>query len=257
MLYTDCMKSLRVLLAQLGFDETQAMLFTEISNTGPVTVLELSRTTGIKRTTVHFHIEQLLERGLLTEGVRRGRRVVTAVDLKKLSEIIDTQRQQVSALERSLEKVLQEASSAGTKEQSLGIQFSVEDGIQAVASVYHDALDSGEVYSYIDLVKIDGIDEVRMKLFQDIALRSSVYSYRELYYSRDAALPSYAKKMKPYRPFVFARTQVKLSGSVVGVVCFDQTTAFIVRDTEWKVVRLSQGMVTQLLMGLFDQLFSS
>ncbi|MCC7303943.1 hypothetical protein IT418_00800, partial [bacterium] len=112
------MKSLRQLLTQLGFDDVQSQLYLEIANNGPVTVLELSRTTPVKRTTVHFHVEQLIARGLVVEGVRRGRRVLTAVSLEKLSGIIEEQKQQVAAMEKSLVRVVKEAATPGTNEQS-------------------------------------------------------------------------------------------------------------------------------------------
>ncbi len=248
------MKSLLVLLNQLGFDESQSQLYMEIANTGPITVLELSRNTDIKRTTVHFHVEQLIARGLVAEGVRRGRRVLTAVSIDKLADVVAEQRQQVVAMEKSLERIVKEAAS-GSNDQSYGIGFVVEDGVSAIDRVYKEAMDAGDVLSYMDLVRMDGLHDIRMKLLSDVALRQSVYSFKELYYSRDPGVPEYTKKIKTFKPFKFARTQVKLAGSVVNVLVYDKTVAFVVRDTEWKVIKLSQPMVSQLVAGIMESLF--
>lgn len=248
------MKSLLMLLNQLGFDEIQSQLYLEIANTGPLTVLELSRSSSVKRTTVHFHVEQLIAKGLVTEGVRRGRRVLSAVSLEKLSQIVDEQKQQVVAMERSLERVIKEASESGNNDKSYGIGFVIEDGIPAVERVYKEAMLVGDVVSYVDLVRLDGLHEIRTKLFEDVSLRQSVYSFNELYYSRDPGVPEYAKKLKAYKPFRFSRTQVKLSGNVVNVIIFEKTVTIIIRDTEWKVIKLTQGIVAQLLIGLMESI---
>jgi hypothetical protein len=121
--------------------------------------------------------------------------------------------------------------------------------------VYKEAMVSGDIISYVDLVRIDGMHEVRAKLFQEVSLRQSVYSFKELYYSRDPGVPEYAKKLKIFKPFQFVRSQVKLSGNVVNVIVFEKTVAIIVHDTEWKVIRLTQGIVAQLLVGMMESVF--
>jgi predicted transcriptional regulator len=246
------MKSLLMLLRQLGFDDAQSQVYMDIANSGPVTVLELSRSTTIKRTTVHFYVEQLLQKGLIVEGVRRGRRVLSAVSLEKLRQVVEEQKQQVAIMERSLEKVIVEMASSGSGDQSYGVGFVVEDGVVAIERVYRDAFECGEVVSYIDVLNLDGLQDIRMKLFADVALRQSLYSFKELYCARDPGFPDYAKKLKAFKPFVFTRTGVKLAGNVVNVLVFDKTVAIIVRDTEWKVVRLTQGIVAQLLAGMME-----
>lgn len=249
------MKSLLMLLNQLGFDEAQSQLYVEISATGPITVLELSRSTGIKRTTVHFHVEQLIARGLVTEGVRRGRRVLMAVSTEKLAQIVESQKQQVVALEKSLERVIKESTEHTGNEHLYGIGFSVEDGAVAVEKVYRDAMEAGDVVSYLDLLRVDGLSDIRTKLFTDVSLRQSVYSFRELYVARDPGMPEYIKKLKAYKPFKFSRTQLKLSGNVVNIIVFDKVVAIIVRDSEWKVIRITQPVVAQLVSGMIDVCF--
>lgn len=246
------MKSLLMLLRQLGFDDAQSQVYMDIANTGPVTVLELSRSTNVKRTTVHFYVEQLLQKGLITEGVRRGRRVLSAVSLEKLRQVVEEQKQQVAVMERSLEKVIKEMSTSGNGDQSYGAGFVVEDGAKAMEQVYREAMECGEVVSYVDVLKLDGLQDIRMKLFTDVALRQSLYSFKELYCARDPGFPDYARKLKAFKPFVFTRTGVKLAGNVVNVLVFDKTVAIIVRDTEWKVLKLTQGVVAQLLAGMME-----
>ncbi|MFZ6022692.1 MAG: helix-turn-helix domain-containing protein [Patescibacteria group bacterium] len=246
------MKSLLMLLSQLGFDEAQSQLFTEIASTGPLTVLELSRTTNIKRTTVHFHVEQLISKGLVTEGVRRGRRVLVAVNTDRLAEIVEVHRMQVAAMEKSLARVLRDATEAGTGDQSYGVGFVVEDGVNALERIYKEALESGEVLSYLDVAKLDGLHDIRMELLNDISLRSSLYSFKELFYARDPGQPEYVKKLKAYKPFQCIRSSVKLSGNVVNILVFEKTVAFIVRDTEWKVIRVTQGLLAPFVANMLE-----
>lgn len=49
---------------------------------------------------------------------------------------------------------------------------------------------------------------------------------------------------------------MKLAGSVVNVLVFDGIVAIIVRDTEWKVIKISQGLVSQLLGGMMEAMFT-
>lgn len=248
------MKSLLTLLRQLGFDEVQSQLYVEIATTGPLTVLELSRTSNIKRTTVHFHIEQLLSKGLVEEGVRRGRRVLTAVNIERLTQLVEEQKQQVQAIERSLERVVKDMATASGGGQSYGIGFSVEDGTEAIEKIYREAIENGEIISYVDSLRLDGLHDIRSKLFQNVSVRQSIFSFKELYYARDPGLPEYTKKLKVFKPFSFSRTGVKLAGTVVNVLVFDGIVAIIVRDTEWKVIKISQGLVSQLLSGMMEAL---
>ena len=250
------MKSLLTLLRQLGFDDIQAQVYSEVHEMGPITVLELSRNTGIKRPTVHFHVEQLLERGLLNEGIRRGRRVVTAVDPEVFSKIIDEQKQQVKMLENSLNKMVSEMKESGSDSMSYGMGFCLEDGVGAVERVYSDAMTAGEVFAYIDVSRIDGLTDIRAKLFGDVALRQSVYSYKELYYSRDPGAPEYLKKLRVYKPFTFTKSSVKLQGKIVNILCFEKTVAIITKDVEWKVMRITQPMVAQFIAALVESMFT-
>lgn len=251
------MKSLLMLLSQLGFDEAQSQLFVEIVSTGPLTVLELSRTTNIKRTTVHFHVEQLIARGLVTEGVRRGRRVLMAVSTDRLAEIVEEHKVQVAAMEKSLERVLREVTETGTGDQSYGVGFVVEDGVKALDRVYREAIESGEVVSYLDVAKLDGLQDIRANLFNDVSLRTSLYSFKEVYYSRDPGQHEYVKKLKAYKPFHCVRASVKLSGNVVNILVYEKVVAIIVRDTEWKVIKITQGILAPFVACLLEQCVSN
>lgn len=78
-------------LNKLGFDATEAALFLTLSENGPMTILQASRTAHIERTKLYRIAEGLSQRGLIEEQIDHRKRVLQAVDLHTIELLINEQ----------------------------------------------------------------------------------------------------------------------------------------------------------------------
>jgi len=66
-------------LRQLGFSEIETKLYLALLESGPISVKDLAELTHIKRTTAYFHIDLLVEKGLLIRVVNGSHKQVAAI----------------------------------------------------------------------------------------------------------------------------------------------------------------------------------
>lgn len=247
------MKTLETLLLRLGFDELQSKIYSEVYFQGPLTVLEISSITGIKRPTVHFHVEQLLERKLLKAAVRQGRRVLVAESPEAFVTLVNEQKEQLQKTEHSLDRVIGETRSLLERKSIRGVSILVDEGLPSVIALYQEALAYGEVYSYIDIERSEEIVEVRRSLFDEALLQKKLDLFSEQYVTKSSDLPVYVKKLSVFQPFSFARTAVKLQGNIANILLFAGSVIMITKETDWKVMKLDQPLLVQFIKGLLQR----
>lgn len=241
------MKTLERLIQKLGVEEIQAKLYAEIYFQGETTVLELSRLTDIKRPTVHFNIEQLIEKGFITEAVRQGRRVLVAKDPSSFVTLVQQRKAEILETENYLGKVISEVASLNSRESNRAVSLLVDEGIDIVKQIYQEALEYGEVSSYFDVEKGRELNTLRNQLFSNIGIRAHLSNFSELFYSREVAVPEHVKNYRNLDMFNFSRTTVKLYGNATNVLVYGKEVVIITKESDWKIMKLTQPVLSMFI----------
>jgi predicted DNA-binding transcriptional regulator len=248
--YTNDMKTMERLLLQLGFEEIQAKLYAEVFFKGKSTVLELAAATGIKRPTVHFHVEKLLEKGILKNAVKGGRRVLVAEELQSFATLVEDQKQHAVRLERSLDKMLAEMSALSSVSAGNGLSVHCEFGADAVQLILEKAYEYGEVCLYSDYSRLGELIKLKDNMLFDTKQRSSLESYTELV-SDEMKSREYAKRASVFSNVTVKVTQLRVQSDLALLMVFESKVVIVKRYADWQVLILDQPILADFLKSIF------
>jgi len=132
------------ILSNLGLSENESKVYLAAISLGPATILQISRASQMKRTTVYSVIESLKQKGLIIVEIKGWKTKFVAENPTKLESIIEKRRQE-------FKKNLPEFVSLYNLGESGGA-IKYYEGLEAVKTVYEDLLK--EVKSHDDYLVI-------------------------------------------------------------------------------------------------------
>jgi sugar-specific transcriptional regulator TrmB len=81
-----------------GLSETEAKIYLAVLELGETVVSRIAKKSGVKRTTVYLSLENLKEKGLLSQIKKHGRPYYYAEDPRKLEELLEEKKNKISKL---------------------------------------------------------------------------------------------------------------------------------------------------------------
>ncbi|MDD5396910.1 MAG: helix-turn-helix domain-containing protein [Candidatus Moranbacteria bacterium] len=142
-------------LKKLGLSQKEAQLYLVALETGPSTVARLAQKSGLKRGTIYEFLGEMLEKGILEMSISGKRKLYAAVEPKKLSKIIDRQKEILENLLPDL-SLLTIGSSAKPK-----IKF--YEGREGMLSVFYDIFELPEGGEILGFATYEGIHNLFSK----------------------------------------------------------------------------------------------
>lgn len=97
-------------LNELGFSSEESSIYLCLLERGPLSILHTSKFTGIERTKLYRMIDLLKDRGLIEEKLAFKSRVIKAVPIEKIEEMVDEKIKQSKNLQNNLENFKKEIS---------------------------------------------------------------------------------------------------------------------------------------------------
>lgn len=140
-------------LEKLELTELEAKLYLALLESGPITVRDLARKTGIGRTTSYPYIDLLMDKGLIMKIVKGVHILVSVTPLEEsLHQIIEKKAKKVNSIQNEFPEIIQ------TIKTFLPVGNDIEDaeityyrGKQGVKKIYDDALSGKELHLYVNL----------------------------------------------------------------------------------------------------------
>ena len=134
------------LIQTLGLSEQEAAVYLAALELGQAHIQDISRKSGVKRTSIYNFIDTLKERQLLSEIKKGKRRLYSAVSPHHL---VDEQKSKVSSLERLVPQLLAIQNSVRDKPRVMFFE-----GIEGIKEIYRITLrDKQIIYAWEDLDK--------------------------------------------------------------------------------------------------------
>lgn len=239
------MKKVVDYLQELGLTEIEAKVYQGLFETGPTTVKDLAEHIKLKRITTHFNVENLIEKGLITQTTVGSRRQIVAEPPDKLDYLIDEKENQLHSLRNDFENIVQTLSTTSSQQAGEHIQIEYYEGKNAVQSVYKEILKAKKIYAFVNFNKIPIVFPENPSLFQK-ALEAD--SEREIWdiFEVTSETKALAKKIEKRHHYCFFPPNVTLSD--FDFMIFDQSVAMIYLhiDKPYAIVSHSKAMATGL-----------
>lgn len=134
-------------LSDIGLNDQEASTYLSMLSLGPTSVILISRSTGLKRTTTYHVLDSLVQRGLVVLEMNGLKKNFVALHPEKLHTIL---KSQVLKFETQLEELV---SLYNNRTTNLGIRTHL--GINAVKHIYEDILDEVNIGSEYLVVSDD------------------------------------------------------------------------------------------------------
>lgn len=172
-------KNVLTYLQEFGLNDKEIVIYLSLLKYGPNTIMDLARKTGIKRSTTHNNVEELIKKGLVSQTNYGERRMVIAEDPDKLKFLLEQRKWEVSKLERNMDGIVEEIYNSIPKaKENTNVEVKYYNELKDIRSVYEETLTANEVYSYVNLDKYYEIFPDPIGL-QQKALKSNIK--REVY----------------------------------------------------------------------------
>lgn len=144
-------------LSEFDLTEKEIVVYLTLLRTGPNTIMNLARETGIKRSTTHNNVEELVNKGLVTQTNYGERRMVVAEEPEKLKFLIEQKKWEINKVEKNLESIvsmIQELIPSHLGKNKAEVKYC--EGKKNVQAIYSEVLASKSIKAFVnaDIVKI-------------------------------------------------------------------------------------------------------
>lgn len=240
------MKKLINYLKQLGLTELEAKLYEGLLELGPSSVMELAKYTGIKRITVHFNINNLIEKGLVAQTIQGSRRQITAESPEKLEYLIEQEENKIKKIRSDFSVIMQTISNNLSRTKTgENIQIKYYEGKKALESVYKKVLTAKKIYSFVNINQIRTLLPQNTGLFKKAIDEDPDKEIWEIFEASEQTRKYVDKANKRYHYCFFPQN---ISFSSFDFMIFDENIAMVYIHPEkpYAIVTHSPAMAAGL-----------
>lgn len=131
---------------KLGFSEVEARIYITLVKCGRLSLLELSRKTGVERTYLYRLVPGLVERGLLVEAVAQKAKVVEAARPEQIERMVSEQVSLSEELTREYAEFEKQVSNSPALPETAVRYYRGVAGIKQI--LWNELKAKGEILSY-------------------------------------------------------------------------------------------------------------
>src|SRR5436190_18923898 len=183
------MKQIIDYLEQLDLSEFEAKLYLTLLQNGHLSIRELAKKAGIKRTTAYLHIDHLIEKGLVTELIKGSRKYLAAQDLEEnLKYLIEKKIQTAKTVQQEFTQIVQTIKeSLPQVKPSTDAEIIYFKGKNAVKKIYEGAFNGKEIRSYVKVEETPELSPDNVVLFKNAFNKNKKLKMWEIIYESPRA----------------------------------------------------------------------
>ncbi len=231
------MRNIKDKLNKLGLKEKETDIYLSILSMGKGTITDISKKSGIKRTSIYQYLDHLLQEGLLFQTAVKKRIFYVPENPKKIIKILENKKDEIDKKKREVEKILPNLESLyamSLTKPSINF-YEGRDGIKAV---YDEIVSNHKnIYSFFsprkffELISYEENDELLIKLFNSGGMLYNLVEKSDETAKR-LALDKYKKFVKnKVLPDKFKfDSDLLIGNNVVVMISFDNLIAVIIQD---------------------------
>ncbi|MBN1374016.1 hypothetical protein JW962_01635 [Candidatus Dojkabacteria bacterium] len=228
------------LLNEFGLSDTETVIYLGLLQKGISTVLEISRYTGVNRATVHLNIENLRQKGLVTQTKQgRGkRRQIIAEPPERLGDILAQRRLELETTKKNYDTMLSDLKALIPRvDENTSAEIKYYEGNQEVSYIYDEALKANEFRAYVNASELAKYFPANVPDFLERHKARTEMQIWEIMEMTPESI-EYAKKM-PKERYFYKFIPKGTSLSVIDYMIFDSKVAIVNLD------RNTSGLIIQ------------
>jgi sugar-specific transcriptional regulator TrmB len=161
---------METLLTKLSLSKVETQIYLSLYQKSPSTVLDISKNTGLARTSTYRHLEKMIERGLIEEILLENTKVYKPGKPQILDSLVYKKKEDVQIMEELLPQVKDSLYSENNKPPDTQVRFyKSKNGIE---HLIWNSLNSKEIVGYT------------FKTFEDMIGEEAALTIREEMYSK-------------------------------------------------------------------------
>jgi HTH-type transcriptional regulator, sugar sensing transcriptional regulator len=244
-------------LLDFGLSEREITLYLTLLKTGPNTIMNLSRETGIKRSTTHNNVEELIKKGLVSQTNYGERRMVIAEDPDKLQFLLEQKKYKMKKMETNLPTFISSITSLIPVDKDHNkVEVKYYEGKDNVQIIYKEAFSSSELRSIVNLEATALAFPDNKNLFLDEHAKNKNLKVWEIVEDSGTTLQlaeMYGKKSN----FKFKATNKILNLHNVNTLIFDNKIALISLKDNITATIIENNDYYMVMKGIFDMLWTA
>jgi len=226
-------KPIKNFLLDFGLTDKEITVYLCLLKTGPNTIMNLARETGIKRSTTHNTVEELIKKGLISQTNYGERRMVVAEDPKKLEFLMEQKRWDIKKLEDNLPDMVKSIyESVPQAKANTAVEVKYYQGKNEVRYVYELSLKADKVYSFADLEKYYEIYPGTVDLWKNALDKNEKREVWDLLVDSTMAREINQKKHARYHAKFLPKADFYAGFGFSDYIIFDDKVAIIQLDAE-------------------------
>jgi len=221
------MEKINKFLKQLELSDIEAKIYITLLESGPTTVRELAEAIDIKRTTTYTYINQLIEKGLITEVMKGFHKQIAANQPENLQFLIEKRLETAVTLQKNFPDILKTMGTIMPQtKNSEETEIKYFKGINGVKTIYEEAINSNEIRSYANLIEVRNLFPNNFNIFEEALKKRSKLKIYEII----GDTPDSIKNINlPYRykryQYKFISSDVKLASA--DILIYDNRVSII------------------------------
>lgn len=179
----------RELLQELGLSAKESQTYLSLLQLGQATVVQVSRSTGLKRPTVYLVLDELIKHGYAATVLHEKKKIYIALPPERLQDAFERKRE-------ALQNLLPQLSALyNTKIAKPAVQLF--EGSKAIIGVYENIVKSGEkeILSFFSPEIVSSKADESFKLFARMLKDNPRIKSREMIYTKNKE-HSYLKNVR-------------------------------------------------------------
>lgn len=244
-------------LLDFGLSEREITLYLTLLKTGPNTIMNLSRETGIKRSTTHNNVEELIKKGLVSQTNYGERRMVIAEDPDKLQFLLEQKKYKMKKMESNLPSFINSiASLIPVNKDNNKVEVKYYEGKDNVQIIYKEAFSSAELRSLVNLEASALVFPDNKNLFLEEHSKNKNLKVWEIVENSEATL-KLAGMYGKISNFKFKSTNKILNLHNVNTLIFDNKIALISLKDNVTATIIENNDYYMVMKGIFDMLWTA
>lgn len=220
-------KPVKNFLMDFGLTDKEVTVYMALLKSGPNTIMNLARETGIKRSTTHNTVEELVKKGLVSQTNYGERRMVVAEDPKKLEFLLEQQKWDMRKLEDNLGEIVKAIyETVPQVKENTKVEVKYYQGKEGTANIYRNAFSSKELRSYVNLAASSKAFPENKEIFLEMQKRNKDLIVKEIVEKSQESL-ELAEYYKGMSNFQYKATEKIKTLSSINTLIFDGKVALI------------------------------
>ncbi len=225
-------------------------------DSGPISVRDLAEVTNIKRTTAYFHIDLLVEKGLVIRVVNGSKKQIAPAQPKDgLQFLVEQKLAKAKKAEEKLPDILSTLNANLPKYKEVSeAEIQYYKGKNGVKKIYEDALKAKEIRSYVNIEEVLNVFPGNASLFDEATKHNPTLKMFEIVENSEYAKERLAvSKKKGNYVYKFLPEDMKIEST--DILIYDGKVSFIDLKSQINgVVLYNQALYNNFKL-LFDLLW--